>query len=98
MNAQIRAVNVAEMLAQTARRLPEATAVVHGETRWTWRMLDEAADRVRAELRRRGVRRGDCVLLHGHNSPSTSSRSTAFGEWGRRSLRPMFGSPLRMWP
>ncbi|PKW16647.1 AMP-binding protein [Saccharopolyspora spinosa] len=69
MNAQIRAVNVAEMLAQTARRLPEATAVVHGETRWTWRMLDEAADRVRAELRRRGVRRGDCVLLHGHNSP-----------------------------
>ncbi|WP_110343507.1 AMP-binding protein [Prauserella flavalba] len=69
MNTPTRAVNVAEMLAQTARRLPEATAVVHGRTRWTWRMLDEAADRVCAELRRRGVSRGDCVLLHGHNHP-----------------------------
>ncbi|PXY23811.1 acyl-CoA synthetase [Prauserella coralliicola] len=57
------------MLAQTARRSPEATAVVHGQTRWTWRMLDQAADRVCAELRRRSVSRGDCVLLHGHNHP-----------------------------
>ncbi|WP_243653584.1 AMP-binding protein [Pseudonocardia endophytica] len=57
------------MLSQTARRLPDATAVVHGSVRWTWRELNEGADRVSAALRRTGVRTGDCVLLHARNHP-----------------------------
>ncbi|MBP2372073.1 AMP-binding protein [Pseudonocardia parietis] len=65
----VRAVNVAEMLSQSARRLPGSTAVVHGSTRWSWRELDERASRVSAALRRADVRRGDCVLLHGRNHP-----------------------------
>ncbi|GAA4555446.1 AMP-binding protein [Pseudonocardia xishanensis] len=66
---KVRAVNIAEMLSQTARRLPDATAIVHGSVRWSWRELDEGADRVCAALRRSGVRTGQCVMLHGRNHP-----------------------------
>jgi fatty-acyl-CoA synthase len=64
-----RAVNLAHLLTQTARRLPEKEAVVHGETRWTWRDLDRRVDLLAAELRRRGVTPGSCVLLDGPNHP-----------------------------
>ena len=64
-----RAVNLAELLSQTARRLPMGTAVVHGETRWTWRELDRRADALSANLRASGVRHGDCVMLHSPNHP-----------------------------
>ncbi|BBG03815.1 MULTISPECIES: AMP-binding protein [Pseudonocardia] len=76
---RVRAVNVAEMLSQTARRLPDATAVVYGGTRWTWRELDEGAGRVCAALRRAGARTGDCVLLHGHNHPEYIQ--ALYGAW-----------------
>ena len=42
---------------------------MHGETRWTWRELDNRVDVLAAELRRRGVLRGSCVLLDGPNHP-----------------------------
>lgn len=75
----VRAVNTAEMLAQTARRLPTDTAIVHGGTRWSWRELDERAGRVAAALRRAGVRRGECVLLHGRNHPEYVA--ALYGVW-----------------
>lgn len=62
-----RAVNLAHLLTQTARRLPEATALVSGHARWTWRELDRAASGLAEELRVRGVGHGDCVLLHSPN-------------------------------
>lgn len=64
-----RAVNLASILTQTARRLPDADALVHGGTRWTWRDLDERVDALAAEMHRRGVRSGQCVLLDGPNHP-----------------------------
>jgi acyl-CoA synthetase (AMP-forming)/AMP-acid ligase II len=64
-----RAANLAELLSQTARRLPTATAVVHGDTRWTWRELDHRVDALAASLRAGGVRPGDCVMLHSPNHP-----------------------------
>ncbi|MFD0440298.1 acyl-CoA synthetase [Streptomyces chartreusis] len=64
-----RAVNLAELMTQTARRLPDEPAVIHGETRWTWRDLDRRTDALAAALRERGVRRGDCVMLHSPNHP-----------------------------
>ncbi|WP_460768017.1 acyl-CoA synthetase [Nocardiopsis nanhaiensis] len=62
-----RAVNLAHLLTQTARRLPESTALVSGEARWTWRELDRAASGLARELRERGVGHGDRVLLHSPN-------------------------------
>ncbi|WP_211349287.1 AMP-binding protein [Nocardioides litoris] len=64
-----RAVNLAHFLTLTARRLPDHDALVHGETRWTWADLDHRVSRLAAELRRRGVGRGDCVMLHSPNHP-----------------------------
>lgn len=64
-----RAVNLAHLLTQTARRLPDTDAVVHGEVRWTWRELDRRVTLLADELRRRGVTPGSCVLLDGPNHP-----------------------------
>ncbi|MGH3434878.1 MAG: acyl-CoA synthetase [Sciscionella sp.] len=66
-NTSRRAVNIAELLTQTARRLPEAYAVISGDTRWTWRNLDRKVDALAQRLRQRGIGRGDCVLLHSPN-------------------------------
>ena len=62
-----RAVNLAQLLTQTARRLPDHTALIHGETRWTWRELDDRVNALARALVLRGVGRGDCVLVHGAN-------------------------------
>jgi fatty-acyl-CoA synthase len=64
-----RAANLAEILSQTARRLPDGTAVVHGATRWTWRELDRRVDALAAEFTRRGVGKGDVVMLDSPNHP-----------------------------
>ncbi len=62
-----RAMNLAQFLTQTARRLPERTALVYGATRWSWRELDERVSALAHALRERGVDSGDCVLIHGVN-------------------------------
>ncbi len=64
-----RAVNLAHLLTQTARRVPDHDAVVHGDTRWSWRELDRRVTILATELRRRGVGAGSCVLLDGPNHP-----------------------------
>ncbi|MBU2664097.1 AMP-binding protein [Actinoplanes bogorensis] len=74
-----RAVNLAAFLTQTAQRLPSADALVHGDVRWTWRELDSRVGALAAELTRRGVRAGDCVLLHSANSVELVQ--TMFAVW-----------------
>ncbi|MEQ3553722.1 AMP-binding protein [Pseudonocardia nematodicida] len=75
----VRAVNLAELLSQTARRLPGHDAVVHGADRITWRELDRRADAVAAELRARGVGRGDPVLVDAPNQVGLIA--AMFGVW-----------------
>ena len=60
--------NLARLLAQTARRLPEAPALRWRDRTWTWAELDGRAGRLAAALRARGVRPGDRVLVHMRNS------------------------------
>jgi fatty-acyl-CoA synthase len=62
-----RAVNLAELLTQTARRLPNADAVVTASQRITWRELDARVGALADELRQRGVGRGDVALVHSPN-------------------------------
>ncbi|WP_120003429.1 AMP-binding protein [Nesterenkonia muleiensis] len=73
------AVNLAQMLTQTARRNPTGLAVRHGETRWTWHDLDTRASAFAAELIRRGVQPGQCVMLDGPNSPEFIQ--AMYGAW-----------------
>jgi fatty-acyl-CoA synthase len=78
-DARLRAVNLAQFLTQTARRLPGHPALVHGETRWTWRELDQKVSALAHTLSERGVGRGDCVLIHGCNHPEYVQ--TLFAIW-----------------
>ena len=64
-----RAVNLSCALTTAARRLPDATAVVHGDTRWTWSELDARVSALAAAMADRGVGPGDCVMLDGPNHP-----------------------------
>ena len=62
------AMNLGRLLTQTARRLPDHTALVWGERRWSWAELDARVDRLCAALRARGIGKGDRVLVHSRNS------------------------------
>ena len=54
---------VQEILRRTAERLPEKTAVIDGERRFTFRQLDEYSSRLGAALATAGVREGDRVAI-----------------------------------
>jgi len=62
-----RAVNLAELLSQTARRLPDADAIVTASQRLTWRELDARVGALADELGRRGVGPRDVALVHSPN-------------------------------
>lgn len=58
---------VQHFLEESARRLPDKTALVCGGRRHTYRQLDQMANRVAHALKDMGVRRGDRVALHLEN-------------------------------
>jgi long-chain acyl-CoA synthetase len=60
--------SIGDLLAGTAHRHPDRTALHDGELSLTYRELYEAACRVAAGLRERGVRHGETVALHQPNS------------------------------
>ncbi|TQF78052.1 AMP-binding protein [Elioraea sp. Yellowstone] len=62
------AMNLGRLLTQTARRLPDAPALVQGGERLTWAELDDRVDRFAAVLRAQGVGHGDRVLVHSRNT------------------------------
>ncbi|GAA1556603.1 AMP-binding protein [Brevibacterium picturae] len=60
-----RGVNVSRFLTQTARRIPDHTAVIDDDhsVRWTWKDLDDRAEALARTLQASGVGRRDSVLL-----------------------------------
>ena len=56
-------------LRRSASVFPDRTAVVHGERRYTYRQLEERADRLAGALRSAGMRRGDRVAFLAPNIP-----------------------------
>jgi fatty-acyl-CoA synthase len=64
-----RAVNLAHALTQTARRIPDADALIHGQTRWSWLDLNDRVTALAAHMIERGVEPGQCVLLDAPNHP-----------------------------
>lgn len=60
-----RGVNVSRFLTQTARRIPDHTAVIDDDhsVRWTWSELDDRAEALARSLQANGVGRRDSVLL-----------------------------------
>jgi acyl-CoA synthetase (AMP-forming)/AMP-acid ligase II len=60
--------NLGRLLSDTARRLPERTALVWGERQWTWAESAARVDALVAALRRRGLGKGDRILVQAKNS------------------------------
>jgi long-chain acyl-CoA synthetase len=61
--------NLAEMLEDSSRRIPDRTAIVFGDTRLTYAQVDAMANRVANLLVARGIQRGDKVALSCPNLP-----------------------------
>ncbi|MBR0678875.1 AMP-binding protein [Roseomonas eburnea] len=59
--------NLASLLLQTARRLPDHPALVWRDRRWNWGELAARVTAAAAALRARGVAKGDRVLVHARN-------------------------------
>jgi acyl-CoA synthetase (AMP-forming)/AMP-acid ligase II len=62
-------VRVERFLWDAARRFPDKTAIVCGEARPTYRQLADAAAGLARELKLRGLRRGERVIILLQNSP-----------------------------
>ncbi|TMR06850.1 2,3-dihydroxybenzoate-AMP ligase [Actinomadura soli] len=78
------------LLTALAAAHAERTAVVGGETRWTYAELDERAHRIAAGLAESGVRAGDRVLVQLPNVPEFLP--VVFGLW-RLGVWPVFALP-----
>ena len=63
-----RDLNVTDLVARSAQRWPDATALVYGEQRFTYKELYVAIVRVAAQLDRAGVQRGHFVVTLARNS------------------------------
>src|SRR5215469_15841516 len=61
--------NLAVLLEDSARAVPDRDAVVHGGTRMSYSQLDAAASQVAAGLAARGIGRGDQIALSCPNLP-----------------------------
>ncbi|HWA25815.1 MAG TPA: amino acid adenylation domain-containing protein [Lacunisphaera sp.] len=60
-----------ELFEEQAARTPDATALVWGTQRWTYRQLDERANRLAHLLRRVGVKPETPVGVHAARTPET---------------------------
>jgi acyl-CoA synthetase (AMP-forming)/AMP-acid ligase II len=68
MSGPATAANLGRLLTQTARRIPDAPALVWRGRSWSFAELDARVDRLAAGLRALGVGKGDRVLVHSRNS------------------------------
>lgn len=62
------AMNLGRLLADTARRLPDAPSLVWGDKTWTWAETSRRVDALVAALRKRGLGKGDAILVQARNS------------------------------
>ena len=68
MNSLLRRQTLADLLHRSARRHPAKTAIICGETTWTYGAFDALCDRLAAGLAERGVGKGSRVAVLARNS------------------------------
>ncbi len=73
------AMNLSELLRQTARQFPDRPGLHHREHSWCWRDIDARVDAMAHGLHQLGVRPGDKILVHSRNNlPLFESAWVAF--------------------
>ena len=62
------AINLGQLLAQTALLFPHRPGVIQGERRWTWREIDRRVDAMVSALHGLGLQQGDRILVLSRNN------------------------------
>ena len=62
-----RVMNLAYMLTQNARRHGDRAGFIWADKSWTWRQIDQAVSALTAALAKRGIEKGDRILVHSKN-------------------------------
>ncbi len=71
-----------DLLRRTAARLPDKTAIVDGETSFTYSEFDEVVDRIGAALTARSLAKGDRCAVLSHNCWEVAALSFATARQG----------------
>ena len=64
------AMNLGQLLCQTARLFPHRPALIQAERTWSWREIEERVAAIAAALRALGERQGERILVHSRNGVS----------------------------
>jgi fatty-acyl-CoA synthase len=62
-----RVMNLAHMLTQNARRLPDRPGFIWADKSWSWCEIDSEVSALAAALAARGIGKGDRILVHSKN-------------------------------
>jgi fatty-acyl-CoA synthase len=62
-----RVMNLAYVLTQNARRHGDRPGFIWADKSWTWRQIDQAVSALAAALAKRGIEKGDRILVHSKN-------------------------------
>lgn len=68
MSHPAQAMNLAQLLRQTARLHPHRPALIQGERQWRWAEIDARVDAMVNALRQAGLSKGDRLLVHSRNN------------------------------
>ncbi len=62
-----RVMNLSHLITQNARRFPERKALLWGEKSWTWAQMEARVCSISAGLAKKGIGKGDRILVHSKN-------------------------------
>jgi fatty-acyl-CoA synthase len=82
MNTSTRRQTLSDLLHRSAKRTPAKTAIVCGDTRWTYADFDRVCERVAAGLNAMGIAKGDRVAVLAHNSHGFAALRFALARLG----------------
>ena len=82
MHAALRRQTLADLLRRSARRFPDKTAIICGDTAWSYAEFDAICDRLAAGLARRGVGKGARVAILSRNSHAFAALRFALARLG----------------
>jgi fatty-acyl-CoA synthase len=82
MHAALRRQTLADLLHRTAKRLPNKTAIICGDTQWSYADFDAVCNRLAAGLAARGVGKGIRVAVLSRNSHAFAALRFALARLG----------------
>ena len=82
MHSALRRQTLADLLHRSARRFPEKTAIICGDTAWSYAEFDRVCDRLASGLAARGVAKGARVAVLARNSHAFAALRFALARLG----------------